>query len=101
MKSLFKNDEDLLSESKGFLPEIAGASSAQPGSVVGIPPYPSGAGPTMRSYETAATSQSALKGTQPPSRRRKRKLQEPPPPTVKQSELVRVSGTLLPQGTAR
>jgi paired amphipathic helix protein Sin3a len=92
VQALFKNEEDLLSEFKDFLPEIAGASSAQPGGLVGIRPYPPD-GPTMWSHDTAATSPSAPKGTQPPSRRRKREPQkESPASAAKQSEPARVSG---------
>jgi paired amphipathic helix protein Sin3a len=97
VQALFKNEEDLLSEFKDFLPEITGTSTQQ-GGLVGIRPYPpdgpSGSG-AMWSHESAATPSSAPKGTQPPSRRRKREQpKEPAPPANKQAEPARVSRTL-------
>jgi len=97
VQALFKNEEDLLSEFKDFLPEIAGAS-AQQGNLVGIRPYPpdgpSGSG-AMWSHESTATPSSAPKGTQPPSRRRKREQpKDPALPATKQAEPARVSRTL-------
>lgn len=94
VQALFKDEEDLLSEFKDFLPEIAGTST-QKGGLVGIRPYPldsSNTSGAMWSHDTAATSSSAPKGTQPPSRRRKREQpKENPPPAAKQSETARDS----------
>ncbi len=93
MQALFKDEEDLLSEFKDFLPEIAGTST-QKGGLVGIRPYPldnSNATGAMWSHDSTATSANVPKGTQPPSRRRKREQpKEPPPPRAKQP----VSGIL-------
>ena len=96
VQALFKNEEDLLSEFKDFLPEIAG-TSAQQGGLVGIRPYPpdgpSGTG-AMWSHENTATPSSAPKA-QPPSRRRKREQpKEPALPATKQAEPARVSHAL-------
>ncbi|KAH9964149.1 hypothetical protein BC827DRAFT_1356668 [Russula dissimulans] len=94
VQALFKNEEDLLSEFKDFLPEIAGTSTQQ-GGLVGIRPYPpDGAGMSgaIWSHESAATSSSVPKGTQAPSRRRKREQpKEPLPPPSKQAEPARDS----------
>ncbi|KAI0308364.1 hypothetical protein B0F90DRAFT_164360 [Multifurca ochricompacta] len=95
VQALFKEEEDLLSEFKDFLPEITGTSSKQ-GGLVGIRPYPpdgpSASGSAMWSHDTTATSSSIPKGPQPPSRRRKRELpKEPLPPAAKQSEPTRDS----------
>jgi len=94
VQALFKNEEDLLSEFKDFLPEIAGTSTQQ-GGLVGIRPYPpdgAGISGAIWSHESAATSSSVPKGTQAPSRRRKREQpKEPPPPPAKQAEPARVS----------
>ncbi|KAH9044289.1 hypothetical protein EDB85DRAFT_2070530 [Lactarius pseudohatsudake] len=92
VQALFKDEEDLLSEFKDFLPEITGTST-QKGGLVGIRPYPlesSNTSGAMWSHDTAATSSSTPKGTQPPSRRRKREQpKEPPPPAAKQPETTR------------
>ncbi|KAH8992416.1 hypothetical protein EDB92DRAFT_1857823 [Lactarius akahatsu] len=94
VQALFKDEEDLLSEFKDFLPEIAGTST-QKGGLVGIRPYPldnSNTSGAMWSHDTAAASSSTPKGTQPPSRRRKREQpKEPPPPPAKQPETTRDS----------
>ena len=94
VQALFKNEEDLLSEFKDFLPEIAGTSALQ-GGHVGIRPYPpdgpSGSG-AIWSHETTTTPSTAPKGTQPPSRRRKREPpKDPALPATKQAEPARVS----------
>lgn len=94
MQALFKNEEDLLSEFKDFLPEIAGTATQQ--GLVGIRPYPpdgpSGSG-SMWSHETTAAPSSVPKGTQAPSRRRKREPAKEPAPPSKQAEPARVSAT--------
>ncbi|KAI9508370.1 hypothetical protein F5148DRAFT_1013734 [Russula earlei] len=93
VQALFKNEEDLLSEFKDFLPEIAG-TSAQQGGLVGIRPYPpdgAGVSGAMWSHETASTSSSVPKGTQAPSRRRKREQPKEPLPAAKQTEPARDS----------
>jgi hypothetical protein len=95
VQALFKNEEDLLSEFKDFLPEIAG-TSAQQGGLVGIRPYPPdgpSASGAMWSHETTAMSSGVPKGTQAPSRRRKREPPKEPPPPSKQAEPARVSDT--------
>lgn len=95
MQALFKNEEDLLSEFKDFLPEIAGTSTQQ-GGLVGIRPYPPdgpSASGAMWSQENTMTPSSVPKGTQAPSRRRKREQPKEPPPPSKQAETARVSDT--------
>ncbi|KAF8506517.1 hypothetical protein F5888DRAFT_1642843 [Russula emetica] len=90
VQALFKNEEDLLSEFKDFLPEIAGTSTQQ-GGLVGIRPNPPdgpSASGALWSHETTATSASVPKGTQAPSRRRKR---EQPKEPSKQAEPARDS----------
>jgi hypothetical protein len=90
VQALFKSEDDLLSEFKDFLPEIAGTSTLQ-GGLVGIRPNPPdgpSASGAMWSHETT-TSASVPKGTQAPSRRRKREQPKEP----KQAEPARVSDT--------
>lgn len=94
MQALFKNEEDLLSEFKDFLPEITGTSTQ--GGLVGIRPYPPdgpSASGAMWSHDTTTTTPSVPKGTQAPSRRRKREQPKEPLPPSKQTEPARVSGT--------